>query len=213
MSRLVVYDDGSEPWTRLWLQDSCAAVDVVPVDFRAGRRWGSPVAIMAHYLSHNPAERFVKVDNDIALAPGWLDALLTVADAHRYVDLLGFELGMTQVLGRDHPFTFEPSSHIGGIGLMRTRAFENRPLKPLGTHYGFTEWQHTHGEVRRGWITPDLLCPLMDRLPFEPFLSLSARYQRLRWQRPWGTYPVRMGWAWEWMLAKEKGETTCITGS
>ena len=213
VDRLVVYDDGSEPRARLWLQDACSEVEVIPVDFRVrSRRWGSPVAVMVDYLKGNGPDWFVKIDNDIAMPTGWLNDLLAVSADHPDASLIGMEAGMTRVRGRDgndpdeRP-TFEPSTHIGGIGLMRRAAFDQPGvrLKALGSHYGFTEWQHRHKNVVRGWITPDLQCPLLDRLPFEPYLGLSQTYREQRWQRDWPTYdPVWMRWAFDWILEAEE---------
>lgn len=200
--RLVVYDDGSEDGTRDWLE---AALADFPADvvFRA-ERFGSPVSLMAVYLRRDdPAEVFAKIDSDVAVPPGWLGEMLAVLDRNPSVELLGMEAGMTRVAGRDGaPFdgvrTVEPSSHIGGVGLMRRSAFESRAGLAADGRNGFTEWQHTHRPAR-GWIAPDLPVVLLDRLPFDPWRSLSAEYVERGWQRPWPSWdPVWMRWAWEW---------------
>jgi hypothetical protein len=216
VSSLIVYDDASEFHSRLWIQDACAELDVPPAIFRCrDRPWGSPVAIMCDYLHDTPAEWFVKIDNDVAVCPGWLDELLSVVEVNPSIDLLGFEAGMT-VLANETPgsvsmpefdgrYGWEPSTHIGGVGLMRTEAFKRRTqLVAHGRYYGFTEWQHRFlGRLNRGWIKPDLPCPLLDRIPDEPFRSWSERYVRIGWQRFWPSYPDFMRWAYAWVLEKE----------
>lgn len=213
VDRLVVYDDHSQLRSRLWLQDACAEFDKVPVDFRVHpRRLGSPVAIMADYLEH-PADWFVKLDNDVAVPEGWLNALLQVVADDQTIDLLGFEAGMTiapyewpgvvSAQDWDGRYGFRESTHIGGVGLMRSAVFAARKLIPLGRFYGFTEWQHTVKTVKRGWITPDLQSPLLDRMPMEPYLSLSKSYREAAWQRDWGVYDC-MEWAYAWLLERQE---------
>lgn len=217
--RLIVYDDASELRARLWLQDACAE-SPIPVHFRTSERWwGSPVAIMVDYLERDPAPWFVKIDNDVAVPPGWLQALLSVVERNPSIDLLGFEAGMTlvphywpgcvsiedRIPDWDGLPLFEPSSHIGGVGLMRSSIFtrkRGRPLKAAGRYYGFTEWQHIN-KPTRGWIKPDLAAPLLDRIPVEPFRSWSDRYNKIGWQRAWTPYDEFLSWSYEWVIEKE----------
>lgn len=203
VGRLIVYDDGSTDGTREWLIDN---IDRAPVetDIRL-TSLASPVSIMLNYVNGAAGtDWFVKLDNDIALPDGWLDELADLAEANPEIDLLGMEAGMTSVGGQHgEPWAGErwtrDCSHIGGIGLMRMEAFGLTPrLFANGRRYGFTEWQH-RAHPNRGWIEPDLRCPLLDRLPFEPFTSLSARYVAEGWQRDWPKYdPVWMAWSWDW---------------
>lgn len=206
--QLVVIDDGSEDGTIAYVRDVLALSTVAYRIVTTGNR--SPVEAMARYLGDDPAEWFAKIDNDVCVPDGWLGRMLDVLDRHPEVDLLGMESGMTRVVGRgpgfgDEPwdgvYGFEPSTHIGGIGVMRTAAFAGRKLRGHGRN-GFTEFQHLNPTVVRGWITPDLPVPLLDRMPTEPFLGWSARYDEMGWQRerPWGKYdPVFMAWAFEWL--------------
>lgn len=87
---------------------------------------------------------------------------------------------------------------IGGIGLMRTKAFlDNEPLKPHSTYGGFTEWQLEHPRIRKGWIVPPLDVFLLDRLPFAPWSELSKEYESKGWQRAWSKYP-KDSTLWKW---------------
>jgi len=89
---------------------------------------------------------------------------------------------------------------IGGIGLMRKRAFTtNEKLRPHSTYGGFTEWQLEHPRVRKGWMCPPLKVFLLDRVPINPYAECSEFYERNRWQRFWTRYPVTSG-IWEWWL-------------
>lgn len=89
---------------------------------------------------------------------------------------------------------------VGGVFLARRSAFENRaPMKPHGFNGvgGFTGWQLEHSgpkaaaeqrELEVGWIVPPLKLFLLDRLPFEPWASLSRKYIAEGTQRPWANY-------------------------
>jgi hypothetical protein len=97
----------------------------------------------------------------------------------------------------DHrPYFPTFASHIGGIGLMRVSTFKRRTRLVANGRFGFTEWQHEY-QPKRGWITPDLPVVLLDRMPIEPWASLSARYISEGWQRRWTTYFEDAGhWYW-----------------
>lgn len=213
--RLIIHDDGSTDGTREMLEDELEDWPV-PVELRLETNSGSPVDVMRRYLHGphaTPATIFAKIDSDVAVPPGWLGHMNDVMERNPGVELLGMEAGMTRVVGRgegygdlpwDGVYGWQLSSHIGGVGLMRTSTFDaRRPLRPDG-RFGFTEWQHIHRPAR-GWITPDLPVVLLDRLPFEPWLSLSDTYEELEWQRYWPKWdPVWMAWAWEWFTNEKE---------
>jgi hypothetical protein len=142
---------------------------------------------------------FAKVDSDIVMPPGWLEALMGVMESHPDVELLGTEAGRIRTPeDGETDYGFEPGSHTGGVGLFRTSAFnKRRPLEEDG-RFGFTEWQTLYEPVR-GWITPDLLVSSLDQVPVEPWMTLSAQYVALGWQRKWPKYHVvhtRPYWGW-----------------
>ena len=79
-----------------------------------------------------------------------------------------------------------PVSHIGGIGLFRRRAFERYGLPTPDGRFGFSEWQWKNAEMVKAFIDPPLPAFLLDHLPFDPWLSLSAKYEAEGIQRPHG---------------------------
>lgn len=184
VDRLVVYDDGSTDGTREWLDKAVRSCGV-PGARVVYLGHGSPVAVMNDYLDSSIADAFAKVDNDIAVPPGWLGTMVNVLDENPRLDLLGMEAGRTGIPGPPPVWhAVEPASHIGGIGLMRTSAFLDRPAMRARGRFGFTEFQDVQG-LRCGWISPDLLVPQLDRVPVEPFASLSREYIKNGWQRRW----------------------------
>jgi glycosyltransferase involved in cell wall biosynthesis len=205
--KIVVYDDGSEDGTQEFLKDAVEKAPV-PAELRIGD-FRSPPAIMNHYISTSTADAFAKIDNDIAVPGGWLDKLVSVLDGNPELELLGMEAGMVAMQGRDgntwEHYTYEPATHIGGVGLMRMSAFRSRPTIPFRGRFGFTEWQDRY-DVNTAWIKPDIDCPSLDRVPEEPWASLTEEYVERGWSRPWGKYdPTWCKPYYEWLTADEGG--------
>lgn len=170
-------------------------------------KFGGPVAVMRYYLEIADlvnVEMFAKIDSDTAVPAGWLDICMDVMQRNSDLDLLGIE-AMTEpeeiLNGEPRMFqrTYRESSHIGGIGLMRTRAFRDRKMPTPNGRFGFTEWQHAHEEVKRGFLYPAMKVALLDRTPREPWASLSAEYVAKGWQRYWPPYPEQSHADWDWV--------------
>lgn len=211
----------------------------VPLRLRP-QRIGGPVAIMLDYLASEPAEIWAKIDNDVIVPPGWLDAALAVMEARPELGLLGIEPPASRTRAPWSPVGLrteapEYSGHIvvsmlqgaldfpadcdvfhgyarcasiGGVGLFRTSAFAGRlPMKPYKDGHGlpvggFTTWQTDNPTIVKGWLVPPISLFLLDRLPFEPWASLSKRYIEEGQQRPWTNYePAGTKLAlWDWWI-------------
>ncbi len=197
VNQLTIHDDASEDGTRQWLKEA-SKQSPVPVDFQM-HQLRSPPAVMNRMVQNTEAEWFAKIDNDIVVPPGWLAAMLEVVEGDPTVELLGMEAGrgLSVTPDWDGVYRFEPGSHMGGVGLLKTEALRRR-VRMVETQgrFGFTEWQHEYNPVR-GWINPDLPVVSLDRVPFEPWLTLSAEYVEAEWQRPWGTYHEKADY-WDW---------------
>lgn len=197
VAKLVVYDDNSQDGTAEFLSDAIKD-SPVPYEFWQGE-YHSPPAVMNLYISRSDADWFAKIDNDIVVPPGWLEAMQEVIAGDPAVELLGMEAGrgLPVTPEWDGIYRFEPGSHMGGVGLLRVDAFTRR-TKMIETtgRYGFTEWQHEYSPVR-GWINPDLPVVSLDRVPLEPWRWLADRYVEKEWARPWGKYHERADY-WEW---------------
>jgi len=113
-------------------------------------------------------------------------------------------------------FQPRPVSHIGGIGVFRRSAFERfgRPVpNSADGRYGFTEWQWSAIDrtysgsfgtpMVKAFIDPPLPVFLLDHLPFEPWRSLSRRYETEGVQRNvgWEYDQVRHAALWGWAFA------------
>lgn len=204
---IVVYDDGSEDGTQEFLREAVERAPV-PAEFRIGD-FRSPPAIMNHYISTSQAEAFAKIDSDIALPGGWLDKMVSVLDGAPEIDLLGMEAGMVAMQGRDgntwERYTYEPATNVGGVGLFRVNAIKSRPEIPSRGRFGWTEYQVRY-DIPRAWIKPDIDCPQLDRIPEEPWASLTEEYIERGWNRPWTKYdPTWCQPYYAWLTADEGG--------
>lgn len=197
----IVYTDGTEPTASVTkveeqgVGNDCGYADICTT------ACGGPVGVMNLYLRCDPAPLWAKIDNDVIVPPGWLDACLNVMDARPELDLLGIEPPESRTPapwagGRRVPApelvrvcrNYAPCASIGGIGMFRTRAWRNRPpMIPRSTYAGFGDWAQRTNCVC-GWIVPPLKLFLLDRLPMEPWAGLSKRYIAQGSQRPWTNY-------------------------
>ena len=208
VNRLFVYDDGSAKRDRHWLAKA-AVQSGVNHKFKL-TTFGSPVAVMNDYLDYTEADVVAKIDNDIVVCPGWLEAMLGVMEANPRLGLLGMEPGMGSggtAVGLpddwDGTYSHEPCSHIGGVGLFRVATMKRYPRPHPNGRFGGTEWQHKY-KPKRSWITPDLQVFGLDRVPVKPWTDYSMDYTKAGVQRHWNTYPKEMRWYWEWQLGKGK---------
>ncbi len=206
VNRIIVYDDGSTDGTLEYLQSLKANL--------IRTKFGNPVAIMNSYLQETGGtEIFAKIDNDTMLPPGWLNRCLEVMNRNPELDLLGIEPCWSRkpsparaiVPEKIHypeldprPLGFAPCNSIGGIGLMRRSCFRSSKPNPFSTYGGFTNWQLRSKELVCGWVAPPLEVFLLDRMPTEPWKSLSQEYIRNGWQRPWTNYTMDDKHMWDW---------------
>lgn len=190
VSRLIIYDDNSTDGTPEYLSSLSFPVDA---EIRE-TEFGSPVAIMNDYLRDKPSAMFAKVDNDTMLPPYWLTECLKVMSANPTLDLLGIE-AMNKVKAGEVDRGYTDARYIGGIGLMRSHCFHSLPT-PDG-RFGFTAWQQKHKNVKKGWIDPSIPVFLLDRMPTEPWTTLSTLYIEKGWQRRWPSYGIKDNlWSW-----------------
>lgn len=178
---LWLYDDGSTDGTLELLQRVKAPCETHLVQSCLR----SPVAIMNWFITEVKPEVFAKIDNDTMLPLFWLEECTAAMVRHPHVDLLGIE-PMYECQPGQVERECVRASHIGGIGLMRGRVFDTLPVP--NKVFGFTGWQKQRPEVIKAWLRPALPVVLLNKLPIEPWHSLSVKYRAMGWQRPWETY-------------------------
>jgi hypothetical protein len=204
VDRLVVYNDAAtdgHETTKFLMETLPKMAELRKTNLR------SPVGVMNHFMWRSHAEIFAKVDNDIMVPPGWLEAMLGVMEGHPDLELLGMAAAMSALNPPDETpaaYDYMPASNIGGVGLMRKSAFERHPWPVPNGRFGFTEWQHRYNPVR-GWIEPDLRVFEIDKIPFNPWQSITSGYKAVEGlQRDWSCYPSDMHDYWDWAgLAEE----------
>lgn len=203
IGRVFIADDASEDGTREYLEE--AAKDIpVPVIFSEGAFRG-PVRAMNWYLdvAGSPdGAKFIKIDNDFVVCPGWLDEVALVDYLNPGIDIIGMEPMHGPPAAPPAKRKIREAPWIGGKGLIRHRAFTYcRPAASgPGGRRGFTEYQSRHKEIIKGWIEPDLPCFGLDQLPFEPWISLTEESEKRKWARRWGPYDDSMYGYWEWLF-------------
>jgi hypothetical protein len=199
VDQFILYDDNSTDGTREYLKEWLLGPRVPARVVPRFEVFGHPVNVMRDYLqNHRRHSIFGKIDSDTMVPPGWLDESFGVMDRHPELDLLGIEvMNPVEDVTSDRGYT--ASRFIGGIGLMRASAFITRP-EPNGKYFGFTEWQERNPQVSKGWINPAIPVFLLDRLPMEPWQSLSAGYVERIGQRDWPKYSPKSTDLWSWWI-------------
>ncbi len=211
VSRLIIYDDTSTDGTLSFVQEQIIAKDWShkPQVLLRIKLLRNPVKVMQDYMAGTDiaAKIFAKIDSDTVVPPLWLDQCHEVMEKYPQLSLLGIEPPMsrrrfqdtTKEEMRDGPLRYVPCDSIGGIGLMRRTCFGTAPMNANGTYGGFTEWQVVNGRnLVRGWMAPSLKVFLLDRMPIEPWSTLSKTYIANGWQRPWDNYTMNKEFLWDW---------------
>ena len=199
VDQFLVYDDNSADGTREYLEEWIRKAPArIPCRIVARfDTFGHPVNVMRDYLkNHRKHSIFGKVDSDTMVPPGWLGQCFDVMERNPDLDLLGIEV-MNPVDATVQERGYTQARFIGGIGLMRTSAFQTLP-EPNGAYFGFTEWQERHRRIKKGWLNPSLPVFLLDRFPFEPWRSRSMGYIINFGQRDHGPYMPHSKELWDW---------------
>ena len=217
VSEFHIYDDGSTDGTRDWLEFSydCIYNELLIYGFQfKGQGSGvyyhrtafhSPMGVTLDWIKQSKAPLLAKLDNDTIYPPGWLAVALDVMKRNPDLSALGLECMRkpvpfgefdTPALGKR---SYLPATFISGLGIYRRHIFADSLPHDNG-YFGIEEWQ-TERHIKAGWILPSLPTILLDRLPIEPWASLSEQYVKAGWQRPWSLelrYKPEQHELWDW---------------
>jgi GT2 family glycosyltransferase len=193
---LVVWDDGSTDGTAEYLREAVARVPAPTRLVETSLR--SPVAVMARFIEEAAAPLVAKIDNDVLVPPGWLSESLAVLQAHPELSLLGIEAIQPHAPNGPERRSYASATFVSGLALYRRAAFARTRPAPSGRWFGFEEWQRAQKpHLGTGWIAPALPLVLLDRLPLEPWRSLTNHYVNNGWQRRWPAYAAAST-LWQW---------------
>jgi glycosyltransferase involved in cell wall biosynthesis len=176
VNEFVLYDDGSTDGTLEFLQEQAAEMGA---ELRR-TNLGSAVTCGNHFIQRSKADFLAKCDNDAMYPPHWLDISLAIIRDHPELQMLCLE---NRNLAGVLPFTYEPAVEGDGLFVVRREIFKGADLPVVKDRYwGLERWLATH-HARVGWVKPSIPVFLLDRLPFEPWISLSRQYEASGWQR------------------------------
>jgi hypothetical protein len=205
VNKLWLYDDQSVDGTREFLYERA---QTMPADTEVvSDIFNSPYCALLDCVSKSKTDFICKVDNDCLLPFGWLNAGVGVMDRDPSLDLLGiaYRDDVTPHCG-EQLYTYKVSSFIGGIGVYRRDLLKDLPVEILPVQNWRGIWQQ---EMKVGYLSPSLPVCLLDWMPWDPWVTLSERYEAIGWQRRWGRYGkdnVRL-WQWWWPDAPKAEES------
>lgn len=158
------------------------------------------VKLQTDHIAKSKAPYVGKIDNDAIVPPGWLRTSIGVLERHPELSLLGIEAMLEVKAVPETEYTYSDAPFISGLFIARREAFAGSQPTAYGRYYGYEEWQREKIPLlKKGWIKPSLPVFLLDRMPQEPWVSLSQMYERNGWQRPSYFYkPECTLWDWKW---------------
>lgn len=196
-NRLVILDDGSTDGTYEWLEDRVARMSAQARAMVTLERtnFKHPVASMNYFVERYASTGyFAKIDNDAVMPRGWLRECIKVLRQHPELDNLGIEALMP--VG-DGERSYSKVEWISGLGFYRASQWQHSKPAAYDVYFGLENWMHARESVC-GWINPAIPVFLLDRLPIEPYTTLSKEYEAKGWQRPWEKYPIASSGLWGW---------------
>lgn len=201
IGELLIIDAKSEDGVADYLKSAAGRLRSVNARFLENpERHVVSTMCMAERLAR--CEWIAKIDSDTIVPPGWLETCVGIVEKHPEVWALGIEpstsFGPVPPVGHKYART----RYVGGIGLFRKQAWKGIAR---GSHR-FAGWpeHQTSAPWVKGWVHPPLKVFLLNRLPFEPFLTLTSSYCKRGWQRHCAPYSKDEDHRWNWKFPRWK---------
>jgi len=199
INNFVIYDDGSEDGTAEWLQERAVKIGA---EFRQ-TNFGSGILAGNDFVARSKADFVAKIDNDAMYPPDWLDIALGVVQSHPELQMMGLEY---MGIPGDMPYSYHAAAETDGLWIARGEIFRGTALpEAIQVYFGMCHWVIKY-KVRSGWLKPSIPVFLLDRLPFEPWCTLSSEYTNKGWQRTLERYGKGMEHLWDWCQWKWKAK-------
>jgi glycosyltransferase involved in cell wall biosynthesis len=176
VDEFVLYDDGSTDGTLEFLQQQAAELGV---ELRQ-TNLGSAVTCGNHFIQRSKADFLAKCDNDAMYPPAWLDISFGIMQQFPELQMLCLE---NRNIPGEPPYGYQLAMQGDGLFVVRRDIFKGSDLPAVkDVYWGLEQWMIAH-KIRTGWVSPSIPVFLLDRLPFEPWISLSRQYEAAGWQR------------------------------
>jgi hypothetical protein len=177
VDKIVFYDDGSTDGTLQFLQRQAQAMGA---ELRQ-TNFGSGLTARTDFFRRATCELLATVDNDAMYPPGWLEIGLELMGRKSELQYLCLEnyFGLKGPL----PYTYRQSRTGDGLAIIRRSIFRGDDV-PIAqdTYHGLDDWMIKH-KIVVGWLKPAINVFLLDRVPLEPWCSISEKYVKNGWQR------------------------------
>lgn len=153
IERFCLWDDNSEDGTRKYLNSIYLPdqTDLRQISIH------KIAEIMNEFIFSSNTDFIAKIDNDIVVKRGWLEACLSVMQGEKRLGFLGMEVHREEETVKTGDFGYVPAEFTGGVGLFRRTAFQGK-IVPLTEHsqpqfdnryFGFTKYQRRQC---RSWL-------------------------------------------------------------
>jgi GT2 family glycosyltransferase len=195
VTNFVIYDDGSTDGTLEFLQQQATELGT---ELRQ-TSFGSGLTARSDFFRRSTADLLATIDNDAMYPPNWLDIGLGVMQRNPTLPMLCLENIWN--LSGPLPHSYQPAPAGDGLAIIRRSIFLHGDYPVArGVYHGLDDWCRKH-KLTIGWIKPSLPVFLLDRIPFDPWYSLSESYKAKGWQRDVGNmhiYRMDESYLWNW---------------
>jgi len=104
---------------------------------------GNSVGHLNYVLENSDADYFIKIDNDIVIPAGYVEALLAIMTMDESLAFLMMgECSGFPFIEKPFEYVYRPSNHIGGVGMFKGSLMRDIGIVPTEARFfGFTGYQ------------------------------------------------------------------------